>query len=307
MKILFFGVTQFSVKGLKKLLLLKQEVVGVVVIPIHAQDIDNLKLICNDAKIPVYSFENVNDPALLDIVATELKPDLILTFTFPNKLSPEFLGLAKYALNMHPAFLPHYRGNNPYFWPIANGETETGVTFHFLNEHFDEGDIVLQEKVVISLNDTCGSVISKQEDVACHLLENILELLSQGKELPRHQQPLGDFPKAPKLALKDYFIHWDWDSKKITDRIRALNPYTGAYAQYKNSVLAIYEARATGYESADEPGVIVALSQEGPLVKSGNGAVILKILAVGKKYLLSGNDFIEYEKVNVGDKLIFWE
>ncbi|WP_130472396.1 methionyl-tRNA formyltransferase [Candidatus Magnetaquicoccus inordinatus] len=307
MKVLLFGITQFATRGLKRLIQLNHIPVGMVVMPHSTQDIDNIRLICQDYKIPVYAPASVNTPEFLSIVQNDLKPDLILTYTFSERLSMALIGSAPFAVNMHPSYLPYYRGNNPYFWPIANGETSTGVSYHFLSEYFDEGDLIFQQHVPIHPGDTSGLVIHHQEIVAADLLEKLMNLLTAGLPLPRNPQPQGDFVKAPKPTLQDYFIQWQWPSEKIINRIRALNPFTGAYTQYKNTVLAIYQASPSSYGLHSEPGTIVSLSPEGPLVKTGNGVVILKILTAGKKYLLSGSDFIEQEHLQVGDKLISWE
>ena len=307
MRILLFGITQFAVKALKKLIVLKYSVAGVVVLPIQSQDTDTLRIICDEQAIPFYVFENVNAPEVISLIQEKIKPDMILTYTFAQKLSPELYKSAKYAINMHPSLLPNYRGFSPYFWPIANGEMYTGVSFHFLDDHFDTGAIIDQQKIIIMPLDTCGMVVAKQELVALDLLERILKEASLGKELTSKPQEKGLYQAAPKPTVGDHFIRWEWQNQKILNRIRALNPYSGAYTQYKNSVLAIYQAEASSYQSPDEPGTIVAFSPEGPLVRSANGAIILKILAIGKKYLLSGNDFISNENVKIGDKFIAWE
>lgn len=307
MRILFFGITQFAVQGLKKLIALDQAPVAVVLSPIHSQDIDTLKQICREHRIEVYTQANVNDPSFLSTVRTHLRPDLILTFTFDQKLSPGLIESAANAINMHPSFLPYYRGHNPYFWPIANAETFTGVSYHFLTENFDQGDIILQEQIPIRPTDTCGLVIFNQEKIAVTLLARLLQMIESGNPLPRRVQPQGDYPKAPKPTLRDHFIRWEQPGETILNLIRALNPYGGAYTQYKDIVLAIYQASLAHYHIPGVPGTILSLGAQGPVIKTGSGAVVLQILAAGKKYLLSGNDFVENERVAIGDKLISWE
>ncbi|MEK6557231.1 MAG: hypothetical protein AABZ14_02910, partial [Candidatus Margulisiibacteriota bacterium] len=173
--------------------------------------------------------------------------------------------------------------------------------------NFDQGDIILQERVPIRPNDTCGLVVFHQETVAVDLLERLLQMIQSGEPLPRMTQLQGDFPRAPKPTLRDHFIQWDRTSESILNHIRALNPYSGAYTQYKDTVLAIYQATLTHYRIPGDPGTILSLSAQGPVVKTLSGAIVLQILTAGKKYLLSGNDFIENEKVTVGDKLVSWE
>ncbi len=79
---------------------------------------------------------------------------------FPNKI-----------LNIHPALLPKYGGKGMYGMNVheavvANKETESGITIHYVNENYDEGAIVFQEKVAVSSEDTPQSVASK-----IHVLE----------------------------------------------------------------------------------------------------------------------------------------
>ena len=200
MRILMFGMTQIAVKGLKRLISLNQYPVGMVVSPIYNQDIENIKLICHDNSIPVYSFENINNQEFISIVKNKLKPDLLLTYTFPQKIGQELLALSKLGINMHPALLPNYRGSNPYFWTIANGETMTGVTFHYLTSEFDAGDIILQEKIPISPKDTCGLVIYRQEEIAATMLEKLLMLI-ETNQLTSTPQPAGDFPHRSGRSL----------------------------------------------------------------------------------------------------------
>lgn len=301
------GVTLLAVQGLKRLISINNAPVAMVVPPIQNQDTDNIKLICNENNIPLYALNDVNDASFISIVKYEIKPDLLLTYTFPQKIKQDLLSIPKWGVNMHPALLPHYRGSNPYFWTIANGETQTGITYHFLTDEFDAGDILLQQSVSILPNDTCGMVLAKQEIVAADMLNELLIMLQTGNIAPKPQE-LGDFIKAPKPTIQDTFIHWDWSKHKIINRIRALNPFNGALSQHKNNVIAIYQAIETNYigTGQEQNGETVALSTEGPMVKCSNGAIIIKIVVVGNKYLLSGSDFIEYEKVKIGDKFTAW-
>lgn len=76
-------------------------------------------------------------------------------------------------INIHPALLPKYGGKGMYGMHIhravvAAGETETGITIHFVNENYDEGAIIFQEKVLLDKNDTPEDVAKKIQ-----LLEHI--------------------------------------------------------------------------------------------------------------------------------------
>lgn len=74
---------------------------------------------------------------------------------FPNKI-----------LNIHPALLPKYGGKGMYGnfvhqAVVANQESESGITIHFVNEHYDEGKIVMQAKTKILATDTAEDVAQK--------------------------------------------------------------------------------------------------------------------------------------------------
>ena len=75
-------------------------------------------------------------------------------------------------INIHPALLPNYGGKGMYGHfvhqaVIENKETESGITIHYVNEHYDEGDIIFQAKCEVLRIDTADSLAAK-----IHLLEH---------------------------------------------------------------------------------------------------------------------------------------
>jgi methionyl-tRNA formyltransferase len=84
-------------------------------------------------------------------------------------------------INVHGALLPRYRGRLPSFWVLANGESETGATVHFMNESLDDGPILLQERVPIEANDTQDSLIRKTKRKGAELVIEALERLERGQ------------------------------------------------------------------------------------------------------------------------------
>lgn len=83
-----------------------------------------------------------------------LIPDSIIN-AFNNKI-----------INIHPALLPKYGGKgmygeNVHKAVIANNETESGITIHYVNKNYDEGDIIFQKKCSVNNNDTAESLAKK--------------------------------------------------------------------------------------------------------------------------------------------------
>ncbi len=74
---------------------------------------------------------------------------------FPNKI-----------VNIHPALLPKYGGKGMYGDFVHQavkdaGDTKTGITIHYVNEYYDEGQIVFQKEVALSSDDTVESIAEK--------------------------------------------------------------------------------------------------------------------------------------------------
>lgn len=95
------------------------------------------------------------------------KPNLLVLAGFlwkiPSLLVNQFEGKI---INIHPALLPKYGGKGMYGHYVheaivANHETETGITIHYVNEKYDDGAIILQEKIAIEPIDNALNVAQK--------------------------------------------------------------------------------------------------------------------------------------------------
>ncbi|HKG22414.1 MAG TPA: formyltransferase family protein, partial [Blastocatellia bacterium] len=60
------------------------------------------------------------------------------------------------SINLHQGLAPFYRGGPPVFWELFNGESEVGLTVHFVAPKVDTGQIVLQETVPLSYDYSYG-------------------------------------------------------------------------------------------------------------------------------------------------------
>ena len=102
--------------------------------------------------------------------------DILLSVDFPKLISVDTINLAKVgAINLHPAITQKYRGCWSSSWSIINNETVTGYTWHYMDEHFDTGDIVYQECIDILPSDTAHSLYYKIYRAAFKNLEYVLD------------------------------------------------------------------------------------------------------------------------------------
>jgi len=137
-------------------------------------------IVCNNPKANVLKrAQNHNIPFLLinkesfynrDIVLKRLlddKIDLIVCAGFLWKIPDNILGaFPGKVVNVHPALLPKFGGKgmfgmNVHKAVIEAGEKESGITIHYLNEHYDEGRIILQKRCAVSADETPESLAKK--------------------------------------------------------------------------------------------------------------------------------------------------
>ena len=166
----------------------------------------------------------------------KLNPDIMFVASWGEKIEKATYDIPKLAaINVHPSLLPKYRGPNPYYWVIKNGEQESGVTFHLLDKGYDTGAILAQDMVKIYPSDTGGSLkkrtVLTARGTVCELLnalkEDIIIPLSQSEE---------------KATYYSYPDELELDFSKSAEHnyaiIRAIHPWGKAYFCKKYLALA---------------------------------------------------------------------
>lgn len=114
----------------------------------------------------VFSKEDLNKGNILQKIQN-YAPDLIVLAGFLLKVPPYLIeAYSNQIINIHPALLPKFGGKGMYGMHIhqavvQNGEKETGITIHYVNEHYDEGAIIFQTAVALTSDDTAESVAAK--------------------------------------------------------------------------------------------------------------------------------------------------
>ena len=180
--------------------------------------------------IPVYAPADVNHPVWVGRI-TAMQPDFIFSFYYRNLLKQDILDIpAKGAINLHGSLLPKYRGRVPLNWAIINGETESGVTLHYMTSKPDAGDIISQERFDIGCCDTAKVVFGKAVEAAKKLLKNTLPKLAAGTA-DRIAQNEADATTYKGRCAKDGEIDWNKSAEAVHNLIRAVTkPYPGAFS-----------------------------------------------------------------------------
>lgn len=179
MRIVFFGEDSSSAVVLESLILAKHDLVAVFC-PYYENNIHTrLKLVCEKNQISFDIVKDINSKEVQNLL-TDLNPDLIAVCHFQKILNKNIIDIPKLGcINLHPSLLPNYRGMAPQHWPIINGDDETGITVHFINEGVDTGDIILQKKISIDLDSYVSNLQRNMLSVYRTIMKESIDLISK--------------------------------------------------------------------------------------------------------------------------------
>ncbi len=168
-------------------------------------------------------------------------------------------------INFHYGLLPQYRGANPVLAQMMQGETESGITVHIVDENIDTGPIVLQQKITIEDRDTFGIQLQKLGILGASMAIRLLQLSRLHPALPSTPQDETKAHYFKKPVAADLMIKWDrMSSRQIIRLINTCNPWNkGAGAIIKNMVICLTDAELTDdlFMENPIPGTITALDE----------------------------------------------
>jgi methionyl-tRNA formyltransferase len=233
-------------------------------------------------KIRNIKVQNMNDPENVDLLK-QITPDLILVMGWSQILKSEIIKIPKKGvIGSHPTELPKYRGRAPIPWTIIKGLKESALTFFYIEEGVDDGDILDQRMFKISYNDDATTIYEKIIKIGKKMLLENLKLLDKGAPKRKKQDNSKFIEYWPKRTPEDGKIDWSKNGKEIYSLIRATTyPYPGAYTFFKNSKLKIWKASYLN-EKSDGIGKIIRVDKEGVKVGTGKGIILLKKISIGE-------------------------
>ncbi len=240
--------------------------------------------------IPVYDPESLREGRWIALLKA-ISPDYIFSFYYRNMLPQEVLGTARIAaLNMHGSLLPKFRGRCPVNWVLIEGQTKTGVTLHVMEVKPDAGDIVAQQEVEITLEDTAHSLSLKLAAAARDLMRGVLPQLQAGTFVRIPQQ--GPSSYYGGRSPEDGLIDWHKSALALYNLVRAVtHPYPGAFTFLDGKKLFIWKA-ALEEEAQNAPGGAV-ISTNPLLVATEQGTLRLLSLQLNGEPELSAEAFLK--------------
>jgi len=307
------GTPDFSLQFLRKIME-SDEIVAIVTQGDrpsrrgHRLEYSGVKKFALQKNFTLFQPEKIRDSNFVKDIK-ELVPDLIVVVAFGKVLSPEVLSIPqKGCVNIHFSLLPKYRGPAPVQWALLEGNSYTGVSSIFMKEKVDVGDIILQKKVSINPEDDYLSLLNKLCEAGVVLLEETINLIRE-ERVSGHPQDNSGISYAPLLKKSDGQINWNDSSRRILNRIRALNPWPGTYVEIKSGekvkileakiIPAPVEADKGGFP---KPGKIVGIRKgEGFVVACGEGSILVTRVQPENKSIQRAYDYLQGARLTVGD------
>jgi methionyl-tRNA formyltransferase len=282
MRIGYFGDGVWAQRALSRLV--DDPRYTIAFVAVRASRTDAILVAIAEAKgIPVLRPERVNAPESIADIA-RFGAELHVSMSYDQILRDQLLAVPpRGTLNCHAGALPFYRGRNPLTWAIINGETDFGVTVHWVDRGIDTGDIVRQVKVPISATDTYATLLTVAESVCADTLVDAISDVYQGSDERVAQSsidPVGLY--CCRRREGDEEIDWSSDSALIDRFVRALvPPGPGARTLWKDQLYAVLAlakvAGARAYIGA--PGEVIGRDGDGVLVKTGDSFVRITLWA----------------------------
>ncbi len=299
MRIVFIGTGEIGVPTLRALQKSEHELGGVVTQPdkpvgreqkITAPPIKKALIAGGPNAGPAQTLQpaRIKDREAIDQIRA-LAPDVIVVMAYGQILPRAVLEIPKIAcLNLHASLLPRWRGAAPIQAAIAAGDREAGMTVMYMDEGLDTGDILLQREIDISPSETGATLHDRLAQIAPEALLESLRLLAAGNA-PRIPQDQALATYAPKLNREAGRLNWNESVEAIERKIRAYNPWPGAFTEFSGRNLKIFAASIVDLRG--KPGEILRKDRE-LVVATSDRALLLTDVQLEGKRRMSAAEFL---------------
>ncbi len=164
--------------------------------------------------------------------------DVIIVVAYGLILPASILRLPKYGcINLHASLLPRWRGAAPIQRALLAGDEKTGISIMQMDEGLDTGPILAQASLRIEPSHTAGMIHDKLSALGADCLLKSLELIEKEPVVAKEQE--GEATYAEKIDKSEARIDWSCSAVEIDRKVRALNPWPGAWFSYQGNRIKI--------------------------------------------------------------------
>ena len=293
-RLLFAGTPDFALASLKALVESGRIPVAVLTQPdrpagrgkkLRASPVKEYAL---ERQIPVLQPATLRDEAVVAELAA-LEPDLMIVAAYGLILPQTVLDIPTHGcLNVHASVLPRWRGAAPIQAAILAGDGATGISLMQMEAGLDSGPVFHVETIAIGDGETAGELHDRLAAAGgASLVENLDDILAGRIEPQAQDESLVTY--APKIEKRDAEVDWTLSADQAARRVRAYNPFPGAYFFAGEYRIKLW--RATPVAGAGRPGAVLQADRDAIVVACGKGALRLDELQLPGKRRVPAAEF----------------
>lgn len=248
-----------------------------------------VKVLAESLQLPVIQPERLKEPGAMEQLAA-WQPEMIVVAAFGQILRRAVLDLPPFGcINVHASLLPRWRGAAPIQAALLHGDAETGVTIMKMDPGVDTGPLLSRRAGPVLPDDTAASLSARLARTGAELLIETLPAYLQGEIEPQPQDEAGA-TYAPMLKKEDGRLDFSAGAQELERRVRAFNPWPGAFTHWRGGLLKVHQALASDSPS---PGSGRRLVWNGlPAIGTGRGILVLEEVQPAGKRPMPGKVFL---------------
>jgi methionyl-tRNA formyltransferase len=232
-----------------------------------------------------------DDAAAAQQALQQARPDAMVVAAYGLILPQWVLDLPRLGcLNIHASLLPRWRGAAPIHRAIEAGDAQTGVTIMQMDAGLDTGDMLLEQALPIGPEETTAGLHDQLAALGARLIVQALQQAQAGT-LDRRPQPADGVSYAAKIDKAEAWLDWTQPAALLERRIRAFAPAPGTGCALQGAAIKVWQARVLPHVQG-APGTVLAVSDEGVDVATGQGVLRLQRLQKAGGKPLAASEFL---------------
>ena len=306
MKIIFAGTPPFAAEHLKTLVEnFHHEVVCIYTQPDRPSGRGRKELSSPVKKVALENNLAVRQPNSLNNsneinFLKELAPEILIVVAYGLIIPKAILDIPRYGcINVHTSILPRWRGAAPIQRAIEAGDKKSGISIIQMDAGLDTGPILATSECDIDTNDSAGSLESKMMSLGPTLLLKVLTKIKLNDLAPTSQNKF-EVSYAHKINKNECQINWFDSAMTLERRIRAFNPTSVMFSNFKNIRLKVWVAKAIDLTECSsetaKPGEILSANNEGLLVQCNIGKLLITNIQMPGKTKMSFKEILKSRK-----------